>query len=45
MINFVKNFMRHMIFAETGKVCPRCNSTNTDLKNGIWYCNDCRHEW
>ena len=41
--------LKFMIYAAiaTGAVCPnpRCGSTNTDKRNGIWHCYDCGKEW
>ena len=30
---------------DSGKKCPKCGSTNTDKRGGIWYCYDCEKEF
>jgi len=45
-LKMLNKFLRRVIAAlEKGAKCPKCGSTNTDKKGGIWYCYDCEHEW
>ena len=38
-------FMIYAVKGDRGKVCPKCNSTDTEDYGSYWRCYTCDYEW